>query len=139
MRDARGRSFRVHRNVKLRRGEQRAFPRSLGAFCQSLAFYFAALVVFLAMALAPMPREIGWGLVAVLLVLGLAVIGALLACGSWIANREAYERAARSMRHGSNCPQCWYDLAGHEHEADGCVVCPECGAAWRVAADGPSS
>ncbi len=29
------------------------------------------------------------------------------------------------------CPQCLYELHGLPAEDDGCVVCPECGAAWR--------
>jgi hypothetical protein len=29
------------------------------------------------------------------------------------------------------CPQCAYRLSDLKPEADGCVVCPECGAAWR--------
>lgn len=28
------------------------------------------------------------------------------------------------------CPCCGYTLLGAGQEADGCVVCPECGAAW---------
>ncbi|GJM18987.1 MAG: hypothetical protein DHS20C14_12000 [Phycisphaeraceae bacterium] len=35
------------------------------------------------------------------------------------------------------CWSCGYDLKGLPAAADGCVVCPECGAAWRVrSADG---
>jgi hypothetical protein len=30
------------------------------------------------------------------------------------------------------CLACGYDLSGLEAEGDGCVVCPECGGAWRV-------
>lgn len=30
------------------------------------------------------------------------------------------------------CPSCDYDLAHLPPEADGCTVCPECGAAWRL-------
>lgn len=30
------------------------------------------------------------------------------------------------------CPQCGYDLGSLRPEADGCTVCPECGAAWRL-------
>ena len=32
------------------------------------------------------------------------------------------------------CPSCGYDLTGLTPEDDGCVVCPECGAAWRMTA-----
>ncbi len=30
------------------------------------------------------------------------------------------------------CASCGHDLAGCTPEADGCTVCPECGAAWRL-------
>jgi hypothetical protein len=30
------------------------------------------------------------------------------------------------------CAACGYDLIGQEPEEDGCRVCPECGAAWRI-------
>ena len=30
------------------------------------------------------------------------------------------------------CASCGYDLSHHHPEADGCSVCPECGAAWRL-------
>jgi len=31
------------------------------------------------------------------------------------------------------CPACGYDLAGAAPADDGCTVCPECGAAWKLA------
>ncbi|GAB5496113.1 MAG: hypothetical protein Phyf2KO_11930 [Phycisphaerales bacterium] len=30
------------------------------------------------------------------------------------------------------CPSCQYDLIGLIAETDGCAVCPECGAAWKL-------
>ena len=30
------------------------------------------------------------------------------------------------------CPSCGYSLYECESESDGCTVCPECGAAWRM-------
>ena len=34
---------------------------------------------------------------------------------------------------GAGCgPSCGYQIAGMQSEADGCIVCPECGAAWRA-------
>ena len=34
---------------------------------------------------------------------------------------------------GSHCPNCDYQLAGLPPAPDGCTVCPECGAAWKLA------
>ena len=32
------------------------------------------------------------------------------------------------------CPSCGFDLSALSPEPDGCVVCPECAAAWRLPA-----
>lgn len=132
MRDERGRSFLVHSDIKLARSEQRMFPRSAGSMFYVLTLYAVSFLVLFALFASPPAGEIGLFLWLALIGTGLVAVTVMLAIGSWIANREVYERVARSMRHGSNCPQCWYDLAGHGHEQDGCVVCPECGAAWRL-------
>jgi DNA-directed RNA polymerase subunit RPC12/RpoP len=34
------------------------------------------------------------------------------------------------------CASCGYEIKTTSPEADGCVVCPECGAAWRLALHG---
>jgi hypothetical protein len=36
------------------------------------------------------------------------------------------------------CPSCGYDLRGTAADpVDGCTICPECGAAWRLGRTGP--
>jgi len=48
---------------------------------------------------------------------------------------RAHERARReAARHLDACPSCEYDLRGLDAEPDACIVCPECGAAWRASA-----
>jgi len=32
----------------------------------------------------------------------------------------------------SKCPACFSDMRGRPVEEDGCVVCPKCGAAWKL-------
>ncbi len=39
------------------------------------------------------------------------------------------------LAHGF-CPACGYNLAQLDPHEDGCTVCPECGAAWRIKASG---
>lgn len=43
------------------------------------------------------------------------------------------ERGVRKRLLADRCGACDYNLATVEHRADGCRVCPECGAAWRPA------
>ena len=54
----------------------------------------------------------------------------------FLISREVTESDFRQRRthalDASLCPACWYDLAESPIEPDGCCVCPECGAAWRL-------
>lgn len=43
--------------------------------------------------------------------------------------------AAQAMALQGACPSCEYEIVGLPVERDGCVVCPECGGAWRVEAE----
>lgn len=42
-------------------------------------------------------------------------------------------RVAAFVRRGL-CAQCGYPICGTTEETDGCTVCPECGAAWKLPA-----
>jgi hypothetical protein len=41
-------------------------------------------------------------------------------------------RAVRACLRSEVCPNCAYRIHGIPAEPDGCTVCPECGAAWRM-------
>ena len=43
--------------------------------------------------------------------------------------RQHYHRAILAQRF---CPACAYRLVQLDADEDGCTVCPECGAAWRL-------
>jgi hypothetical protein len=44
---------------------------------------------------------------------------------------------ASALRLGAGrCLACAFDLRSTPSESDGCTVCPECGAAWRISASG---
>ncbi len=46
--------------------------------------------------------------------------------------RERSQVLRVSMNSRKLCAACAYDLSSHEPEPDGCTVCPECSAAWRL-------
>lgn len=63
----------------------------------------------------------------------------LLLCGGalvmvWkVRKRSSYTRRVfGGLLNQGRCPACDYEIFGLESEADGCIVCPECGGAWRV-------
>ena len=45
----------------------------------------------------------------------------------------------QSMGRLARCAACGYDLSASEPEPDGCTVCPECAAAWRLADHTPQT
>lgn len=47
------------------------------------------------------------------------------------------ERVIAALLFVGHCPRCGYGLRACGIDADGCTVCPECGAAWRVGRRGP--
>jgi hypothetical protein len=67
------------------------------------------------------------------LVTGLAVGMTTMAIVQGARVKARVQDAVRQCLGRRLCPSCGYDLAGLEAGADGCTVCPECGAAWRLA------
>lgn len=70
-----------------------------------------------------------------------AVAGGCLAWGMYRAFALVWDGTAYRLRAASlvramlaewRCPSCAYDLRHLKAHEDGCVICPECGAAWRV-------
>ena len=58
---------------------------------------------------------------------------------SLVVSLYSYIYIWKSAEHGRDallasglCPSCGYGIAGVRCEADGCTVCPECSAAWRM-------
>ncbi|MCL4742688.1 MAG: hypothetical protein KJZ54_10850 [Phycisphaerales bacterium] len=56
----------------------------------------------------------------------------------FVARRLLASEIARFIVGAGACASCDYPLAGVPEAPDGCVVCPECGAAWRRDERGPS-
>ncbi len=72
--------------------------------------------------------SIGGGFALVSVLLGLSTLRE----SGWLT------RYMRGMISLGCCPVCTYNLSGLDSETDGCTVCPECGAAWRLP-DDPAS
>jgi hypothetical protein len=46
---------------------------------------------------------------------------------------RAKQDLVRAYLASSRCPSCDYDLSAQPKDTDGCSMCPECGAAWKMA------
>ncbi len=103
---------------------------------RGIGYGILAIPLLLVGALAPasMAFSLKWPLWLMLLAaIPLSVIPALVTL--FVARRAAGQRIARVYAHAGYCGSCAHDLHAIHAEADGCTVCPECGAAWRVGAE----
>jgi hypothetical protein len=68
-----------------------------------------------------------------LMLLVIVVIGVVPAIlyGLIFKRKVARAAAAALLREGF-CPSCAYHLRSLAPDPDGCTVCPECGAGWRL-------
>lgn len=65
------------------------------------------------------------------LVLDLGLLAVLVPFALWLSG--ALDRGAATLCvRGRICPSCGYALENLDPAPDGCTVCPECGAAWRL-------
>ena len=82
----------------------------------------------------------GRGLVFIAIAMAIALIGLfgiLVAGGAFLiwmlwwflAGRQ---QAAEAFVARGRCASCTYEIVGLPVQSDGCAVCPECGAAWKV-------
>ncbi len=114
-----------YRLAQVRRDSDSVFSRvvgwgAIGVFCAGLLWFGA---------LAGLGGEIGRAVVL------LAFVPFLLAVGlAWRQQLRAELRKleAERLRLPAICPSCRYDLAGLPADPDGCLVCAECGAAWKL-------
>jgi len=75
------------------------------------------------------PRWIGWAV-------GIGAMVTLLPLWMRWDRRERFGFARESFLKRGVCPSCSYPLNRCPSDTDGCTVCPECGAAWRLAVGG---
>lgn len=122
-RDDRGRPYRFDPSAVLTM-KQRALPR------HTAPVVYVLVVGFLGFALVRHLRPAwpaAWGWVPGVFLLGLLIYAGALA--TRVREIAMQERIAR--RRGV-CAACGYSIAEIEPQQDGCAVCPECGAAWKV-------
>jgi hypothetical protein len=70
-----------------------------------------------------------WSLVGVPIVGMSIVIPVFIAC---VMLDGSHRLVVEELLERGICGACRYDLDGALIEEDGCVLCPECGAAWRI-------
>lgn len=50
----------------------------------------------------------------------------------WTTSKHVARTIATRIVHHRRCGSCVYDIRSTPEEPDGCTVCPECGAAWKL-------
>lgn len=73
------------------------------------------------------------GLLALLVLFGWMRLDHMIGSGKQ-SRLNAHTRDLHLLLRRSRCPACGYSIANQRVEADGCVLCPECGAAWNAPA-----
>lgn len=145
--DHRGDSVRLRPHVEVRAtvdaaGDGKAFHACIAGLTSlwarlCLAVSAGGLILGgLSIGLHTLCNVVGWyageQVFTLLIIAGfLFFLPSLIVFGSlyeWLRQRKRAEALVRFAR----CGACGYPLGGHEAESDGCTVCPECSAAWRV-------
>lgn len=111
----------------IERARLRTYMHQLLFWGSPVLFFLLMWLLFMARAVIGLDENLAAFWIAVLLP---AVIALLVALRSFfmipLDRRRAHARLAI-------CHACYYDLNRLTPEADRCTVCPECGAAWRIA------
>lgn len=96
---------------------------------QAVRFAVVMLPLFLLMGIAPVLIALtSWWLFPLVVPLGAAQAW----FGIAISNRWHARRLARAIVNEGICGSCAHELRGLPSHEDGCTLCPECGAAWRL-------
>lgn len=104
----------------------RGIAENLGA--ASAALGTLVLMGYIAGGGSPFERQT-WVAFPVIIV---TFVGTATIVAWWRANWSDGRTAKSSCLAACICPSCGYQLTEIPRQADGCTVCPECGAAWRL-------
>lgn len=138
MRDHRGFRVRQQHDVKVLMSRmsktelKRRFVRRSGT--HRWLFGMLGLVVVW-MAIGPFVVPAGAAPLGVIIVMfwSLVIVVALRITSRLLGRRPDYTSLkVRRLLESGQCPGCLYKVWTVNPEPDGCTVCPECGAAWRV-------
>lgn len=130
--DHRGERFTLCRAQNLPRSPRYALARYELGYAktgQTIGCTFSVVLVSLMALVAAL-----WTHNQGLLLLGAGAMTALLitAAGGRFMQSHRVKRAVEACSRYAICPCCGYDLQTISAQKDGCRVCPECGAAWRI-------
>ncbi|MGQ0627830.1 MAG: hypothetical protein ACT4PL_06990 [Phycisphaerales bacterium] len=118
--------------MTLRAAQWRAGRRKHTTFSTSVILACVSVPIAAGVVLLLLPRS-GWAQAAEVckwaMVIGLV---ATPLAAHLCSRRPTAEDARPFVRACGKCLACGYDLSGTPAQADGCVICPECGAAWLV-------
>lgn len=120
----------------LRSIHRRAF-RSLPLFDRFgfLLFGIPVLLIYAIIALVDPAPQFDTALTVIYFGMYAAFLVSVVIVGRRI-RKHAPRAIALAFLEACLCPSCGYELRGLPTEEDGCTVCPECGAAWRVPGSG---
>ena len=113
------------------RRRERQWTFALVPFCIGMALILPAIVLVFVVefwfdgALEKLFKLLGYTVLGA----GSGTIGAYCIAPGW------FNAVIRCAIRYNVCPQCTFDMSGAQLHDDGCIVCPECGAAWRLPAD----
>ena len=129
---------RLTRKELLRPKESGSFWKMLfltGALAFVLCILFLIYTLSMLLLMNPTPSSVASFVVIEFL---MAIFASFLFTGSvcgYMHNKimwRSRESAIRAMTRSGLCPSCGYEIRQIPPESDGCVVCPECNAAWKL-------
>jgi hypothetical protein len=125
-------AWSAQRDDRGKRLSSRRWGGAVGAGVASLV----AVVIVIGVVTLVIEEPLGPSIVAA----ACGVFGLLL-CFVVIAAPPGPDPVIEAAKDKRVCASCRYSLTGCRAEADGCTVCPECGAAWRLPGEsaGPPS